>query len=250
MINRIITSLSKYYPFSIEELRVNQFLLDWEAISQNRDIKWNDSIIEEFANKLNFSWDGLGMNPSLPLTRDFIKRFEKLWEWTYLTDNPAIEWSADLIEEFKEDWTWEICEFAGNVGLSLNRHLPWCIDLIDIFKDNWCWPELSCNPSLPWSKDLIERYRDHWEWGSFIDYGGLSNNPSPIVKNLLLKYYPERIDYKHFKPESNLTEYSNSFYDDICSSYKTPNEIDSVLLEYCEQYGLSKLINCINITLL
>ncbi len=149
MIKKIISSISCNYPFSIGELRKYKHILDWGCISCNKKIIWNNELIEEFSNHLNFSWDGLAMNPSLHITKDFLLKFHDIIEWDYITDNPSIHWTVELLEEFQNDWAWESKEFCGNMGLSLNTKLPWDEKLIDKFADRWFWGELSCNPSLP-----------------------------------------------------------------------------------------------------
>lgn len=239
MINKIISSISKNHPFSIEELNSYRELVDWDSISCNTAIPWCDMYIDEFKDKLNFSWNGLAMNPSLPITRDFLIKFHDLFEWTYLTDNPAIPWSIELLEEFKEDWAWECIEFCGNTGLSLNRDLPWSEELIEKFEDKWFWGELSSNPSLPWSKDFLLKYKDRWTWDGHHGNWGLSINPSHVVRDLLTQYFPDRIDYKYFdKPMCFHNENIN----------KEP--LDDILKEYINQYGLKKMMCCINITTL
>lgn len=68
MINKIFSSISKNHPFSIEELNSYMELVDRDSISCNTAIPWCDMYIDEFKDKLNFSWNGLAMNPSLPIT--------------------------------------------------------------------------------------------------------------------------------------------------------------------------------------
>ncbi|TGX80541.1 hypothetical protein E5358_12875 [Palleniella muris] len=81
MIKKIIQSISTNCSFSIEELKKYKYILDWDSISCNKQIQWTDELIEEFSDYLNFSWDGLAMNPSLPITRDFLAKFRNLIEY-------------------------------------------------------------------------------------------------------------------------------------------------------------------------
>lgn len=239
MITNIIRSLSENYPFNISELRRHQYILNWMYISRNTQIKWSEEIIDEFIDKL--SWVDLSQNPSIPINKNFFKKFEDRWQWQYLTDNPLIPWSSELLEEYANKWAWEKIEFCGNLGLSLNRYLPWSIELIEKFKDRWFWGELSCNPSLPWSKELILKYKDKWIWGGHYGYCGLSINPSPIVKQLLLEYFPDKIEYEYFD--------LNDIYDPNWD-LRELSQLDKLVLEYTKEYGLEKLICCINITTL
>lgn len=218
MIKNIIQSISRHYPFSIEELRKHKHILDWDGISCNKQIQWDDKLIEEFSNLLNFSWDGLAMNPSLQITRDFLHKFYDIIEWEYITDNPSIHWTVELLEEFKDDWAWESIEFCGNVGLSLNTKLPWDENLIDKYADRWFWGELSCNPSLPWSKQLLLKYYDRWTWDGHFGHWGLSINPSPVVKELLMKHFPDKIDHEYFNNSTKVHTEEYSGY--ICNGIR------------------------------
>ena len=131
-----------------------------------------------------------------------------------LTDNPNIPWTIDLLEKYQDYWAWESYEFAGNYGLSSNIYLPWSIELIEKYKEKWFWGELSSNPSLPWSLELIKRYDNMWTWDGHYGHWGLSMNPSPIVKRILLEDFPERIDkkYNSFLIQPQVT---NREYDEI-----------------------------------
>lgn len=239
MINEIISSISQNYSFSLNELKKYEYVLDWNGISQNSQIKWNKTIIDEFSNKLNF--ECLSENHSIPIDRELLIKYRDRWSWQYLTDNPTIRWTIELLEDFKDKWEWESVEFCGNIGLSLNTHLPWTVELIDKFDSKWFWGELSCNPSLPWTKELLLRYYDKWVWDGHFGHWGLSVNPSPIVEQLLIKYFPEKIDYTCFNKEVPIY------------SIDSPigiNELDRLVLDYVKEYGLEKLICCINITTL
>lgn len=240
MINKIISSISENYAFSFQDLMTYRTILDWKGVSRNIHIPWDDRYIDEFSGLLNFSWDGLVMNPSIKITNNFLHKYHDLIEWDYITDNPSIHWNVELLEEFKDDWAWESKEFCGNTGLSLNTKLPWSEYLIDKYADRWFWGELSCNPSLPWSKELLHKYYDRWTWDGHFGLWGLSINPSPVVKELLTRYFPEKIDHKYFNKttENHTQETSES------------NPFDTLVMEYVKQYGLKKLICCINITLL
>lgn len=238
MINKIISSISENYAFSFQDLMTYRTILDWKGVSRNIHIPWDDRYIDEFSGLLNFSWDGLAMNPSIKITNNFLHKYHDLIEWDYITDNPSIHWNVELLEEFKDDWAWESKEFCGNTGLSLNTKLPWNEYLIDKYTDRWFWGELSCNPSLPWSKELLNKYYDRWTWDGHFGLWGLSINPSPVVKELLTRYFPEKIDHKYFNKttENHTQETSRS------------NPFDTIVMEYVKQYGIKKLICCINIT--
>lgn len=193
----VFHTICRYYPWNTEQLDnfINQ--LNWNEISINSNIKWSSKLIEKFENKLNFGDYGLTSNESIPFTPELIEKYKNKWDWTFLTDNSQIPWTIDLLEKYQDYWAWESYEFAGNLGLSLNRHLPWSIDILEKFKEKWFWGELSANPALPWNLELIKRFEDLWTWDGHYGYWGLSMNTSPIVKQILLEYYPEKIDKKY-----------------------------------------------------
>ena len=201
-----IDRLSLFYPWSKGELLRYGEYLNWSYISENESIEWNDDLIQSYDTKLFFETSngiypevcGLSANKAVPFTKQLITKYKDKWDWTALTDNPSIHWSEELLNEFHDYWAWEMFEFAGNIGLSRSENLPWSIGLIEKFKDKWFWGELSCNPALPWSSNLLELYKDKWEWGSHYGHGGLSMNPSPIVRNLLLTHHIEMIDWEFF----------------------------------------------------
>lgn len=197
-----INKLSLFYPWSKGELYRYGEYLNWLYVSENESIEWNGDLIQSFESQLNFK-SGLSANKAIPLTFKLIEKYKDKWDWTDLTDNPSIHWTEELLDKFQGFWAWEIFEFAGNIGLSRNENLPWSIGLIEKFKDKWFWGELSSNPALPWSRELLELYKDKWEWGSHYGHWGLSINPSPIVRKLLLTQYSDKIDWEYFcKPFS------------------------------------------------
>ena len=206
-----INKLSLFYPWSKSELYKYGEYLNWSFISENESIEWNEELIQSFDSYLFFSRDngvypevcGLSANKAIPFTKQLIWKYKDKWDWTALTDNPSISWTEKLLDEFKDYWSWEVYEFAGNIGLSRNENLPWSIDLIEKFKDKWFWSELSSNPALPWSMKLLELYMDRWDWSGHYGYSGLSVNPSPIVRKLLLTHYSDQIEWQFFcKPLS------------------------------------------------
>lgn len=82
------------------------------------------------------------------------------------------------------------------------------------------------------------KYYDRWTWDGHFGLWGLSINPSPVVKELLLKHFPDKIDYKYF---NNSTVVHKEEYIEL-------NHLDALVMEYVKQYGLDKLFCCINIT--
>ncbi len=209
----VLKMICKFYPWQEKQLKQYEDLLSWEFISKNENITWTEAVINRYSDRLDFGAWGLPMNKSMFFNENIIEKYYDKWDWMILTDNPNIPWSLNLIEKFKEEWSWESYEFAGNIGLSSNRYLPWSEELIDKYKDKWFWGELSSNPSLPWSLNLIRKYEDLWTWDAHYGHWGLSLNPSPLVKEIMKVYYPERIDQEYFDVKTVVDE--NKEDDDI-----------------------------------
>ncbi len=202
----VLELICQFYPWKEKQLEQYEGLLSWEYISKNEKIIWSEAIINRHSDKLDFGYWGLPMNNSMFINENIIEKYYDKWDWMILTDNPNIPWSLNLIEKYKEKWSWESYEFAGNIGLSSNRYLPWSEELIDKYKDKWFWGELSSNPSLPWSIELIRKYETLWTWDAHYGLWGLSLNPSPLVKEIMKVYYPERIDHEYFNMKEDLNE--------------------------------------------
>lgn len=80
MTNKIISSISENYAFSFQDLMTYITILDWKGVSRNIHIPWDDRYIDEFSGLLNFSWDGLAMNPSIKITNNFLHKYHDLIE--------------------------------------------------------------------------------------------------------------------------------------------------------------------------
>lgn len=209
----VLNLVSQFYPWTEKQLKQYEKLLSWKYISKNENMVWTEAIINQHSAKLGFGYWGLSMNKSMFFNENIIDKYYDKWDWMILTDNPNIPWSISLIEKYKEKWAWETYEFAGNLGLSSNRYLPWSEKLIDRYKNRWCWEELSSNPSLPWSLGLVRKYEDLWTWDGHYGHWGMSLNPSPLVKEIMKVYYPERIDHEYYDKETGF--YENDDNDDI-----------------------------------
>lgn len=69
--------ISLNYPFDYEMLCEYEYLINWDLISHNRNVKWSEQIIDTFLNKLNFYT--LIDNPNLPWGNEFIEKYENLF---------------------------------------------------------------------------------------------------------------------------------------------------------------------------
>lgn len=96
--NSPIQDFSSYYPFQIDQLEDWEDILDWKAVSSNKQVRWSD---------------------------EMIRRFQDKWDWSLLWLNTSIIcWDAELLEEFEDRITW---------GLIVSTSIIWTIELHDKF---------------------------------------------------------------------------------------------------------------------
>src|SRR5690606_3616481 len=119
-----INLISNYYPFSKEELRKYNNLLNWGEISANESIRWTEQLYNEFSDKIHHG--SLANNKSFPWTEEFIaNHYEALFQ----------------LDE----------EGLDGMFMSLNPSLPFNRNLIDTYKSIWRWGFLSSNPGVPFT---------------------------------------------------------------------------------------------------
>lgn len=195
----IIRCVSRFFPFTSEEIRSLDRIIDWGILSLNTSVKWDASLIEKYADKLN--WTYLSWNIALPWNeKGFIQKHKLRWDWEQLCRSSGTYLSENVLKECSEFIESQHLEMGGNIdwtvekikhnheknnwsGLSTNRYLPWSIELIDTFIDHWDWHWLSFNKNLPWSVGLIDKYSEMWDWMT------LSKHlPIPITDELIMRY--------------------------------------------------------------
>ena len=92
--------ISRYYPLNgniLEQYKVNW---NWDYISQNSDINWDQQFLNQYSNE--FNWYYLIANKNLPCSSDFFeKHFDKL-DWWRLSGNKDLLLTNELIEKYKE----------------------------------------------------------------------------------------------------------------------------------------------------
>ena len=123
--------LSGDFNWSETLLEKFQDMVDWNEISENRNIRWTVSMIQKFKNRIN--WDFFSSTIGEEL----------------LPEN--------ILETFKDKWNWHI--------LSSNNHVPLSYELLDKYADLWDWGEIIdryCNNFFEGQGiEFYERYKDH-----------------------------------------------------------------------------------------
>ncbi|WP_318350811.1 hypothetical protein [Aquipluma nitroreducens] len=147
---------SQFYAFSEKELEKYEDKINWDKISQNSAVGWNESLIRKFSHRLD--WIAFSQNAVFAVT--------------------------NLLEVFKDqiDWEGEV-EDGFFYSVASGNHIIWTSELIDKYQDRLNFNYLSMNEQVQWSEQLIEKYKDRWNWGNI-----LMNDSIPWTLPLLKKF--------------------------------------------------------------
>lgn len=210
--NAFIILLSYYYPFTVENLYKFKAFLNWDYISQNKNIKWSVDLITKFQEKIIFSKEysisgpnfddvyneGLNYNPAISDNFDIINFFPNEWKSYnslfnfeksktifYILDKyydkldfnalsyQRVQWPKIVLNRFKKDFNWQ----------KLSEYAIWDTPTIDEFKDLLDWNFLSQNEFICFSIELIDKYINRWVWSSLV-----RNNAINITYEFLSKF--------------------------------------------------------------
>ena len=79
--------------------------LDWDEVSGNTSIQWNEDMIDAFADKINWSVFSKTLDDSM-LRTEVIERFEDRWDWQQLSWNYHFNPTYSLIDKYIDRWDW------------------------------------------------------------------------------------------------------------------------------------------------
>ena len=78
--------------------------IDWQELSENRNILWTIPMLQKFKHRIN--WDKLSRYADEKvLTENCIETFKEKWNWSELSNNYSI--TNQLLEKFADKWDWE-----------------------------------------------------------------------------------------------------------------------------------------------
>lgn len=78
--------------------------IDWQELSENRNILWTVPMLQKFKHRIN--WDKLSRYADEKvLTENCIETFKEKWNWGELSCNSSI--NNHLLEKFVDKWNWE-----------------------------------------------------------------------------------------------------------------------------------------------
>lgn len=112
---------------SMEMIEKFQDKLDWETLSQNRNILWTTADIAKFAGKINWSDFSQYCNANI-LTEENLHKFKEKWNWKTLSSR----------DEIYNNWT-----------------------LLDKFVDMMDWADIIDNWDIERAEEFIERYQQY-----------------------------------------------------------------------------------------
>lgn len=114
---------------SIEMIEKFQDKLDWETLSQNRNILWTATGIAKFAGKINWSDFSQYCNVNI-LTDENLNKFKEKWNWKNLSARDEIYNNWKLLDKFVDmmDWAdiidnWDI-EHAEEFVERYQQYIP------------------------------------------------------------------------------------------------------------------------------
>ena len=245
--NYLLRLFFTYYPLSNEQIIKFKSEIKWGHLSANSARSWDQSFIEEYADKLN--WDALSANPSLPWTISFLKSFPGRFKGSIQTSNPSLPWSYEFITKYEQFWNFNSLPF--NKGIHWTQELilhPKIIDknLSEVYGKNlWTedfliknakilpWEFLCANQHIKWSEDLIDKLSPYWKKAekkcrehTVSPWKGLCSNPSvPWTMKLIKKYQksffkPYGVHWRELSRNPNLLWQKENLLDQFKEKWK------------------------------
>ena len=123
--------LSSNFNWSEATLEKYQDKVNWDDISENRNIRWTIPMIQKFHKKIN--WDKFSdYADENTLTEGIIEAFKDKWNWRNLSNNGNVPTTDELLEKYADRWDWEqIIGAYGYTDLYDNR----AIEFYEKFKN-------------------------------------------------------------------------------------------------------------------
>ena len=98
--------LSSNFNWSESLLEKYQDKVNWDEISENRNIRWTISMVHTFRKDINWDKFSAYADESI-LTEYYIEVFKDKWNWHELSNNGNVPMTDELLEKFADRWDWE-----------------------------------------------------------------------------------------------------------------------------------------------
>lgn len=191
--------ISRYYPFTKEELKVYGKELNWEAelLMSNEAFQWDTNTLVYLEEFIDFSL--IYKRKELFLETEDVIHFADKFDFNDITFYMQIKWTQEFFDEFIDciDWSQGIVyrnevvskranllKIRGKVNwkkASANLLLTEGEELLNEFKDFWDWENLSSNPTLKLTVEFLQSHKEQ------LDFDRLSRNPASWA---LIQQYP------------------------------------------------------------
>lgn len=94
-----LKDFSLHYPFNINQLEEWEDILDWQEVSSNRQVKWNDEVIRRFQDRWN--WNNLLFtNHSIHcLDKELLEECKSKWSWLYPNSEGILKYRSSSLSK-------------------------------------------------------------------------------------------------------------------------------------------------------
>ena len=98
--------LSSNFSWSEAMLEKYQDKVNWDEVTENRNIRWTTSMIQKFQKKINWEMFSRIADDTI-LTESNIETFKERWNWHELSNNSDVPFTEELLEKYADKWDWE-----------------------------------------------------------------------------------------------------------------------------------------------
>lgn len=102
--NMYIAFVSRFYPLSSSLLEAYEEEWDWQCLSLNESLAWDEALIRQFSDR--WRWVDLSINPAIIWDEALLSAFEQDVDWRMLAYNPSLPVDASYLERFKDKWVY------------------------------------------------------------------------------------------------------------------------------------------------
>lgn len=106
MTDEVWKDLSDDFKWTEQTLEKYKDKVDWNEISDNREILWTPAMLEKFKHRLDWKKLSRTSDEAL-LDKANLEKFKDFWDWSELSDNSDLKLSYELIDKFIDRWDWK-----------------------------------------------------------------------------------------------------------------------------------------------
>lgn len=147
--------LSGDFTWTESLLEKYEYKVDWEKVSENREIRWTIPMVQKFKNRID--WKQFSQYMYCFLMENWLDTFKDKWDWKELSNRPRNpKLTEELLDKFIDKWDWKgiISPYFWHGLYDINpigfyekykEHLP-----ASILQDSGLWYEIvkTCKKNL------------------------------------------------------------------------------------------------------